>query len=69
MKYYKTCRVKCLNCGDILEYTNKNKLDNSPAMMWCKCGKVGLDPSALAYRVLAKDGFDKVEDLSEEWED
>lgn len=65
MKYYKLCRVKCLRCNDVLEHVNQAKDDRHFHILWCNCGKVGLDPAAVGYRVLG-DPSDYV-DLSEEW--
>ena len=66
LKYFKICRVKCNCCGDVLEYVNQSKQDNGlRIMMICRCGRVGLDPAALAYRVIGAD--EDLEDLSEEW--
>lgn len=65
MKYYKLCRVKCLRCKDVLEHVNQTKTDSHFHIFWCNCGKVGLDPEAVGYRVLG-DPSDYV-DLSEEW--
>lgn len=66
LKFYKVCRVKCKHCGDVLEYVNQSKEDNGPRlMMVCKCGRIGLDAAALAYRVMGAD--EDFEDLSEEW--
>ena len=66
LKYFRVCRIRCLNCGDILEYRNRSKSDPGPRCpTWCRCGKVGLDPSAWAYRILGE----PFEDLSEPWQD
>lgn len=65
MKYYKTCRVRCLRCGDVLEHINRAKIDNHFRILWCSCGKVGLDPAAVGYRIVG-DPVD-YEDFSEEW--
>lgn len=67
--YFKVCRVRCLCCGTVLVHVNRNKYDSSPGLMWCRCGRVGLDPAPLGYRVLSTEGFDIVEDASELWRD
>ena len=72
LKFYKVCRVQCKHCGDVLEYVNQSKEDNGPRlMMVCKCGRIGLDAAALAYRVTAfpPGTLEDIEDLSEEWID
>ena len=64
IKYYKICRVKCKCCGDVLEHINQTK-DERNSLFYCHCGKVGLDPSPVMYRIIgAEEDF---EDLSEEW--
>jgi len=71
-KAFKVCRIKCKHCGDILEYENKSKEDNGPGSpLVCSCGRAGLDPSAVLYRVMAfpPGTMDDIEDLSEEWTD
>ena len=68
LKYYKVCRVQCLSCGDVLKKINQSKEDNSSRVLYCSCGKVGLDPSASMYRILSFEGTAFV-DLSEEWKD
>lgn len=65
MKIYKTCRVKCLRCGDVLKYVNQGKEDRLGYLLYCSCGRVGLDPAAVCYRILG-DPAD-YEDISEEW--
>lgn len=67
IKYFKVCRVKCLECGAVLEHVNHTKEDNCGHMMYCQCGKVGLDPSTSLYRIVTAPGA-QFEDLSEEWE-
>ena len=67
VKYYKKNKVICKKCGDVLEYEHETKESNSPVSMWCKCGAVGLDPSACMYRLLGNP--EDYEDLSEEWAD
>lgn len=74
IKYFKVCRVRCNICDDVLEHVNRSKHDNSARMMWCSCGKIGLDPSACFYRIVGngtpEGSFeDAFEDLSEEWEE
>lgn len=64
MKYYKICQVRCLCCGDVLEHINAVKTDRHWQMLWCGCGKVGLDPAAVGYRILGAPA--DYEDLSEE---
>lgn len=65
-KYFKTCRVRCKSCGDVLEYENQSKQDGGTrAPLYCGCQKVALDPSATAYRILGN--RTDFEDLSEEW--
>ena len=70
-KYFKICRVRCLRCGDVLEYENKNKEDNPPFVLQCSCMRVALDPSATLYRILAipPGTPEDYEDLSEPWEE
>lgn len=65
MKYYKICRIRCLRCGSLLEHTNRAKTDNFCHTMWCRCGRVGLDPAATGYRILGEP--EDYTDLSEEW--
>lgn len=66
IKYFKVCRVRCKQCGTILEYVNRSKQDNGlGSALMCDCGKVGLDPSACLYRILGD--RENYEDLSEEW--
>lgn len=65
MRLYKTCRVKCLQCEDVLEYVNRTETDSHFHILWCRCGKVGLDPAAVGYRILGAPA--DYEDLSEEW--
>ena len=65
MKCYKICRVKCQQCEDVLEHVNRTKTDSHFRILWCSCGKVGLDPAAVGYRILG-DPSD-YEDISEEW--
>lgn len=65
MKYCKICRVRCLRCGSLLEHINRTKTENSISTMWCCCGRVGLDPAAVGYRILGKP--EDYVDLSEEW--
>lgn len=62
--YYKVCRVRCLRCGNVLEYENRSKTDWGP-MMTCSCGRVTLDPVAMMYRIVGNPA--NYEDLSEEW--
>ena len=74
IKFFKVCRVRCKNCGDVLEHVNQSKQDNGAGMMWCTCGKIGLDPSACFYRIVGNEipegSFENsFEDLSEEWEE
>ena len=71
MKYIKTCRVRCLRCGDVLEYENKTKEDNPPFVLQCSCMRVALDPSATLYRILTipPGTPEDYEDLSEPWEE
>ena len=53
LKYTKVCRIRCRHCSTVLEWVNRSKEDNgSGRVMMCKCGKVGLDPSASLYRIL-----------------
>ena len=66
MKYYKICRVRCLRCGDVLEYENKSKTDCGQ-LMACSCRKVALDPSAAIYRIIGDP--EDWEDLSVVWND
>lgn len=66
MKYYRVCRIRCKSCGTVLEYYNRSKSDRGPGYpTMCRCGKVGLDPSACAYRILGE----PFEDLSEPWQE
>lgn len=66
LKYYKICRVKCLRCGDVLEYENVSKTDMGPgSLMTCSCRKVALDPSVVLYRILGSQ--EDWEDQSVEW--
>lgn len=67
IKYFKKCRVRCELCGDVLEYKNKTKQDNSSTAIWCSCKKTMLDASAYLYQI----GGNPVEydDLSELWEE
>lgn len=70
IKYFKVCRVRCKICGDVLEHVNRSKRDNGAGMMWCTCGKIGLDPSACFYRIvgngISEGSFEaSFEDLSE----
>lgn len=64
MKYYRICRVKCRWCGDLLEHINQAKADSHFRIRWCRCGKVGLDPAAVGYRIMGEPAA--YEDLSEE---
>lgn len=65
-KYYKTCRVRCKFCGDVLEHENKTKQDDCNDALSCSCKKTVLDPSASFYRIV--ENPDDYEDLSEEWD-
>jgi len=38
-------KVKCLWCGEIIESTTEHN------MIWCKCGKTGLDYNPLHSRI------------------
>lgn len=67
MKLFIICRIRCLRCGDVLEQNNAAKTDRYGKMLWCGCGRVGLDPAAVGYRIVG-DPNDYV-DLSEEWPD
>ena len=51
MKYYKKNVIRCKCCGDILEVEFQKKTDSYVKMIWCKCGKVGLNPAASMYRI------------------
>lgn len=51
MKQYKICRVRCKRCGDVLEHDNATRTEK---MLRCQCGAVGLDPDALAPRIIAE---------------
>lgn len=66
--YFRICRLRCKCCGTVLEWKNRSKDDWGPGYaLYCQCGKVGLDPSAAAYRILGdKENW---EDLSEKWEE
>lgn len=64
MKYYRICRVKCRWCGDLLEHINQAKADSHFRIRWYRCGKVGLDPAAVGYRIMGEPAA--YEDLSEE---
>ncbi len=64
-KYYRVCKVRCKNCGDILKHTFQSKDAPSCRMLWCSCSKTALDPHPIAYRILGDD----FEDLSEEWDE
>ena len=67
LKYYRICRIRCKLCDTVLEWENQSKEDQGPSRaMYCCCGRVGLDPSAAAYRVLGSP--ENVEDTSEEWD-
>ncbi len=66
LKYYRVCRVRCKKCGDVLEHVNQTKDENVCHTSYCRCGTVGLDPSATLYRILGNPS--DYEDLSEEWE-
>lgn len=50
-----------------MEYINQTKADRHFRIFWCSCGKTGLDPAAIGYRILG-DPAD-YEDLSEEWKE
>lgn len=67
MKYYRVCRARCKQCGDIVEHVNQSKDENAPRVMYCSCKAVGLDPSATMYRILGSSA--DYTDLSEEWDD
>ena len=68
LQYYRICRVRCLCCNSVLEYENQSQNDNGPGrLLTCKCGKVGLDPSATLYRIIGDEK--NWVDLSETWED
>lgn len=69
IKCYKVCRIRCRKCGDVIEHINHTKTDNYHRLKYCSCGAIGLDPSAMMYRVLATPPatLNDYEDLSEEW--
>lgn len=72
LQYYRVCRVRCRLCGTIVEWRNRSKNDSGPGrILYCQCGKVGLDPAALMPRILVMlpATFDDVEQLFEPWED
>lgn len=50
----------------MLEYVNQAKDDRLVYQLICSCGKVGLDPAAIGYRIVGNPS--DYEDLSEEWE-
>jgi hypothetical protein len=45
--YYKTNKVVCKKCGDILFAAHENEFSNNLQMLFCKCGAVAMDPGAL----------------------
>lgn len=68
LQYYRICRLRCRRCGSTIEWKNRSKDDRGPGYpMYCQCGKVAIDPSAVAYRILGSD--EDFEDLSEKWEE
>lgn len=72
LQHYRICRLRCRQCGSIIEWENQSKDDRGPGrVLYCQCGKVGLDPAAYLHRILVKTPatFDDIEELSEKWED
>ena len=72
LKCYKVCRIRCRRCRNEIVWVNRTKDDRGPRrVLWCKCGLIGIDPSALAYRVLWKPPatLEDIEDQSVEWRD
>lgn len=70
--YYRVCRIRCRLCGSIIEWENRSKADRGPGrVLYCRCGKIGMDPAAFLPRILVMPPatFADVEDLSEPWED
>ena len=68
LKYFSVCRLRCKRCGSVIEYHNRSKDDRGTGYpLTCSCGKVSLDPSACAYRILGAE--EDWEDLSIPWED
>jgi len=71
MTYFRTNRIQCTVCKDIIEYTHESKDSNLGFLIHCKCGKTAIDPAAFAscYRVIFPVGSNPPEDLSDIWED
>ena len=68
LQAYRICRLRCRLCGTVLSWENRSKSDPGPGYaLRCQCGTVGLDPSAVAYRILGP--TEAWEDLSEKWEE
>ena len=50
----------------MIKYLHESKDSNPGYMIYCRCGAVGLDPSAYMYRIIG--GPDNYEDMSEPWD-
>ena len=72
LQYYRVCRLRCRLCGSIVEWKNRSKEDCGPGrILYCKCGKVGMDPAACHPRIMAlfPATLDDLEPLFEPWEE
>ena len=68
IKYFRKNIIKCLKCGDILEFIHLDRHRNRYGKLYyCSCKRVAIDPSPFLYRVLGHD--ENYQDLSEEWND
>ena len=50
MEYLKVCRIACKHCGEVLEREYTGPGDYAGPVMWCSCGKVGLDPAPYFWK-------------------
>ncbi|MBR2861583.1 MAG: hypothetical protein IKB86_07075 [Clostridia bacterium] len=50
MEYLKICRIACKHCGEILERFYSDPSDYAGPIMWCSCGKVGLNPAPYFWK-------------------
>lgn len=72
LQHYRIYRLRCRRCGSIIEWENRSKDDRGPGrVLYCQCGKVGMDPAAWLPRIIVSSPatFDDVEQFFEPWED
>lgn len=52
VRYISCIQVQCKCCGSILEGRYTSPADPEGPLDWCQCGKVGLHPGPIMYRIV-----------------